>query len=153
MGTSFRFHLGKQTSLPWRRHQVQNGRTQKGSWKECFHSCDQWACFATKTKENVCIRIELNSRRISWRHQHGRRSFVSGHQHGRHDVTWKHSIVAQNLEEGIPLSRPSKKETKRKANTPEKLTEVEWQRSSAIILISNRDPESLLPTIRISVSD
>ena len=31
-----------------------------------FHSRDQQACFSTKTKENVCIIIELNSRRI-WR--------------------------------------------------------------------------------------
>jgi len=29
---------------------------------------DQWPCFS--------IRIEFNSRRISWGHQHGRRSFV-----------------------------------------------------------------------------
>ena len=59
---------------------------------ERFHSRDQWARFLTKTKENVCIRIEFNSRTISWEHQYGCRSFVQGHQHGRRDVTWKRSI-------------------------------------------------------------
>ena len=29
-----------------------------------FHSRDQQPCFLTKTKENVCIIIELNSHRI-----------------------------------------------------------------------------------------
>ena len=43
---------------------------------ERFHSRDHGACFSTKTKENVCVRIELNSRKISWGHQHGCRSFV-----------------------------------------------------------------------------
>ena len=38
---------------------------------ECFHSRDQWACFSTKTKENICIRIVFSSRRISWGHQRG----------------------------------------------------------------------------------
>ena len=33
---------------------------------ECFHSRDQWAWFSTTTNESVCIRIEFNSRRISW---------------------------------------------------------------------------------------
>ena len=36
----------------------------------------QGACFSTKTKENVCIKIGLNSQSISWGHQYGRRSFV-----------------------------------------------------------------------------
>ena len=39
------------------------------------------------TKEYVSIRIEFNSQRSSWEHQHGRRSFVEGHQHGRRGVT------------------------------------------------------------------
>ena len=41
-----------------------------------FHSRDQQPCFSTKTKENVCIIIELNSRRIWSRLQHGRRFFA-----------------------------------------------------------------------------
>ena len=36
---------------------------------ECFR-------FSTKTKENVSIRIDFNSQRISWGHQHSHRSFV-----------------------------------------------------------------------------
>ena len=34
MGTSFGFHLGKQSLLPKtvKAHQIQNGRTQKVSW-------------------------------------------------------------------------------------------------------------------------
>ena len=41
--------------------------------------------FSSKTKENVCIRIEFNSRRISWGHQHGCRFFVQEHQ-----PPWRH---------------------------------------------------------------
>ena len=41
-----------------------------------FHSCDERACFSTKTKENVCIRIGFNSRMINWGDRHGRWSFV-----------------------------------------------------------------------------
>ena len=59
---------------------------------ECFHSRDQWACFSTKGKENVSIRIKFNSHRTRWWHQHDRRSFVWGHQHDRRDVTWNYSI-------------------------------------------------------------
>ena len=40
-------------------------------------------------KQNVCIRIEFNSQRISWRHQHGHCSFVKIHQHDPSDVTGK----------------------------------------------------------------
>lgn len=57
-----------------------------------FHSCDQWECFLTKTKESVCIRTEFNSQKISWGHQHGCSSFVYRHQPGCHDVMWKHSM-------------------------------------------------------------
>ena len=60
---------------------------------DCFHSRGKWACFSTKTKENVCTRIEFNSWRINWRNPQGHRSLVWGHQHGRRDVTWKHSIL------------------------------------------------------------
>ena len=56
---------------------------------ECFHSRDQWACFSTKTKENV-IRIEFNSWRISL-----------GHKHGPRDVTWKHFVCCQNRHVGF----------------------------------------------------
>ena len=41
-----------------------------------FHSRDQQPYFSTKTKESVCIIIELNSRRIWSGLQHGRRFFV-----------------------------------------------------------------------------
>ena len=41
-----------------------------------FHSRDPQLCFSTKTKENICIIIELNSRRICSGLQHGRRFFV-----------------------------------------------------------------------------
>ena len=41
-----------------------------------FHSRDQQPCFSTKTIENVCIKIELNSLRIRSGFQHGRRFFV-----------------------------------------------------------------------------
>ena len=39
--------------------------------QECFHSGDRRACFSAKTKENLCITIEFNSRAISWGQQHG----------------------------------------------------------------------------------
>ena len=65
-------------SEKWWGYVTQNGGT------ECFHSREQWACFFKETKENVCIRMEFNSRRISW-----------GHQHGRSDVTRKESIDQQ----------------------------------------------------------
>ena len=39
------------------------------------------------TKQSVCIRKEFRV------HQHGRRFVVLGHQYGRRDVMWKHSIV------------------------------------------------------------
>ena len=45
--------------------------TASRAFIECFHSRDQRACFSTKTKENVCITIEFNSRTISWGQQHG----------------------------------------------------------------------------------
>ena len=51
-----------------------------------FHSRDQQPCFATKTKENVCIIIKLNSRRI-W----------SGLQNGGRDVIRKPRIVTMLL--------------------------------------------------------
>ena len=41
-----------------------------------FHSRDQQPYFSTKTKENVCITIELNSRKVWKGLQHGRRFFV-----------------------------------------------------------------------------
>ena len=49
---------------------------------ECFHSRGQHLCKCIGTKGGVCIRRELNSHRI-----------CLGHQHGRRDVMWKHSIV------------------------------------------------------------
>ena len=45
--------------------------TTSRAFIECFHSRDRRACFSTKTKENVFITIEFNSRTICWGHQHG----------------------------------------------------------------------------------
>ena len=42
--------------------------------------------------ESVCITKELNSHRTGLVHQHGHRFIVLGHQYGRRDVMWKHSI-------------------------------------------------------------
>ena len=44
------------------------------------------------TKESVYIRKEFNFHRTGLEHQHGRRFVVLGHQYGRLDVMWKHSI-------------------------------------------------------------
>ena len=43
-----------------------------------FHSRDQQPCFSTKTKESVCIIIELNSRRIWSGHQQAAFSLFRG---------------------------------------------------------------------------
>ena len=51
---------------------------------ECFHLRGQHLCKFIGTKESVCIRKEFNS--------HGGRFIVLGHQYGRRDVMWKHSI-------------------------------------------------------------
>ena len=48
---------------------------------ECFHSRGQHLCKFIATKESVCIRKEFNSQRTGL-----------GHQHGRRDVMWKHSV-------------------------------------------------------------
>ena len=40
----------------------------------------------SETKDNVCIKIQFNSRRIGLVHQYGRRFFVLEHQYGRRDV-------------------------------------------------------------------
>ena len=50
-------------------------------YRECFHSRGQHLCKFIGTKESVCIRKELSSHRIGL-----------GHQYGRRDVMWKHSI-------------------------------------------------------------
>ena len=60
--------------------------------KECFHSRGQHLCKFIGTKESVSIRKEFNSHRTGLGRQHGRRFIVLGHQYGRHDVMWKHSI-------------------------------------------------------------
>ena len=59
---------------------------------ERFHSRGQQLCKFNGTKESVCIRKEFNSHRTSLEHQDGRRFIVLGHQYGRRDVMWKHSI-------------------------------------------------------------
>ena len=43
--------------------------------------------FLNQNKRKRLRRIEFNPLRISWGHQLGRRSFVSGQQHGRRDIT------------------------------------------------------------------
>ena len=48
---------------------------------ECFHSRSQHLYKFIGKKGSVCIRKEFNSQRIGL-----------GHQHGRRDVMWKHSI-------------------------------------------------------------
>ena len=48
---------------------------------EPFHSRGQYICKFIGTKESVCIRKEFNSQRTGL-----------GHQYGRRDVMWKHSI-------------------------------------------------------------
>lgn len=53
---------------------------------ERFHSRDQQRCWITETKESICLKIELNSRRVSLIHHHGRYFYVLENQHGRHDV-------------------------------------------------------------------
>ena len=53
---------------------------------ERFHSRDQQPYWFSETKESISIKIELNSRRISLVHHHGRHFFVLEHQHGRRDV-------------------------------------------------------------------
>ena len=50
-------------------------------WIECFHSRGQHLCKFIAAKESVCVRREYNSHRTGL-----------GHQHGRRDVMWKHSI-------------------------------------------------------------
>ena len=74
-------------------HQWSTGNYVRRAWElvtiECFHSRDQWACFSTKTKENV-IRIEFNS----W-------GSSLGHKHGPRDVTWKHFVCFLNRHVGF----------------------------------------------------
>ena len=67
-------------------------RDGRASRIECFHSRGQHLCKFIGTKESVCIRKEFNSQRTGLGHQHGCRFFVLGHQYGRRDVMWKHSI-------------------------------------------------------------
>ena len=58
---------------------------------ERFHSRGQHLWKFIETKENVYIRKEFNSHRTGLRH-HGRHFIVLGHQYGRRNVMWKHSI-------------------------------------------------------------
>ena len=58
--------------------------------KECFHSHGQPLCKIIETKESVYIRKESNS--------HGT---GLGHQYGRRDVMWKHSITQSLFEPRI----------------------------------------------------
>ena len=70
----------------------QNFPRQNNVTIECFHSRGQHLCKFFGTKESVCIRKEFNSHRTGLGHQHDRRFIVLGHQSGRRDVMWKHSI-------------------------------------------------------------
>ena len=53
---------------------------------ERFHSRGHRPYWFSETKDNVCIKIQFNSRRIGLVHQYGRRFFVLEHQYGRRDV-------------------------------------------------------------------
>ena len=59
---------------------------------ECSHSRGQHPCKFIEIKESVCIRKGFNSHRTGLGHQHDPRFIVLGHQYGRRDVMWKHSI-------------------------------------------------------------
>jgi len=109
---------------------------------ECFHSRDQWVCFRTKIKDNICISIEFNSRRISWGHHPGCCSFVQENQHGRRDVTWKHSISTASSRLALWLSLDLCPHT-----LPMKHTELVgawlWM-SQCVFLFSKTDEDSQL---------
>ena len=49
---------------------------------ECSHSRDQWQYWFAKTKDDFCIKIELNSQRNGLVQQYGRHFFVLEHQYG-----------------------------------------------------------------------
>ena len=53
---------------------------------ERFHSRGHRPYWFSETKDNVCIKIQFNSRRIGLVHQYGRRFFGLEHQYGRRDV-------------------------------------------------------------------
>ena len=53
-------------------------------------------------KESVCIRKEFNSHRTGLGRQHGRRFIVLGHQYGRCDIMWKHSIIKLCVDAHVP---------------------------------------------------
>ncbi|KAL9961579.1 hypothetical protein ACROYT_G030541, partial [Oculina patagonica] len=53
---------------------------------ERLHSRDQQPYWFTKTKDYFCIKIEFNSRRNGFVHQHWRHFFVLEHQYGCRDV-------------------------------------------------------------------
>ena len=75
--------------------------TSQSNALECFHSRGQYLCKFIGTKESVCIRKEFNSQRTGLRHQHGRRFIVLGHQYGRLDVMWKHSLSSSELRKNM----------------------------------------------------
>ena len=59
---------------------------ERGGIIERFHSRGHRPYWFSETKDNVCIKIQFNSRRIGLVHQYGRRFFVLEHQYGRRDV-------------------------------------------------------------------
>ena len=64
---------------------------------EPFHSRGQQLCKLIETKETFYIRMEFNSYRICFEHQHGRCFIVLEHNYGHRDVVWKSSIGVKGL--------------------------------------------------------
>ena len=74
---------------------------------ERFHSRSQHLCKFIGTKVSVCIRKEFTSHRTGLGHQHGPRFLVLGHQYGRRDEMWKHSIHWSTRTNSVwPFSSP-----------------------------------------------
>ena len=63
---------------------------------ECFHSRGQHLCKFMRTKESISMKKGYNSQRIGL-----------GHQYGRRDVMWKHSIYLTITIELKGMSMPS----------------------------------------------
>ena len=62
-------------------------------------------------KKSICVRKEFNSQRTDLGHQHSHCFIVLGHQYGRLDVMWKHSIPClrqkgQNQYPGCTAAHP-----------------------------------------------
>ena len=69
-------------------------------WKVSFIFTHVIRCrvFQTETEKHICIKIQVNSERVSSGHQHGCCLFVLWHQRGCGDIRWKPPL--QKLCEG-----------------------------------------------------